>query len=485
VARWIPLALFLVALTGVARADEPPVRVLTVGVGALPPPPAEQAGLRAAEVLGQRPIVVEGPLLAVLELHDPIFIPGVQTVPCDGRSVRVDQVVGGLESARRAVDELEYGSARLLLEGGVELLPCLVDVVEPALLYDLHFLSGLVAWNEGDRDQAEASFARAVSVDPARPWDEAYAPDAKGAFLQALQSSIAEPGPILRVSDDLRGRVLLDGRLVADGDHLAAGPHLLQVSTGPTWVSQELQVEPARVLPTRVAILPVIGAIPPGISIALQDALGADCPRALVDDLGADGPRRPANRSAAQLSVAADWREMDEVGHVAAVDFVQGSAPRQPDRGILAITSRKPSSHLSQTRRCPAAPRRCPMQDAPCHSFQIAHFGIWDDEIHRNAAVFRSRHGRWPNVAYGADETFAVISRLVAAGPMCQHVRGEHDEAPPVDESFMLSHFMGPDYELDLRMVDDLDLGVLLLAYEDAENVGPYVPESEDDGGLR
>lgn len=319
-ARWIPLALFLVALTGVARADEPPVRVLTVGVGALPPPPAEQAGLRAAEVLGQRPIVVEGPLLAVLELHDPIFIPGVQTVPCDGRSVRVDQVVGGLESARRAVDELEYGSARLLLEGGVELLPCLVDVVEPALLYDLHFLSGLVAWNEGDRDQAEASFARAVSVDPARPWDEAYAPDAKGAFLQALQSSIAEPGPILRVSDDLRGRVLLDGRLVADGDHLAAGPHLLQVSTGPTWVSQELQVEPARVR-SELALLGPRG---------LQEALLAGEPT-LTGLLGTAAEARGMQRL---LLVGADGDvEFDVVGRTfgasgAAAPIVTSSSGR-------------------------------------------------------------------------------------------------------------------------------------------------------------
>ncbi len=125
------------------------------------------------------------------------------------------------------------------------------------------------------------------------------------------------------------------------------------------------------------------------------------------------------------------------------------------------------------------------MQDAPRRSFQIAHFGIWDDEIHRNATIFRSRHGCWPNVAYCGDDTLDLISRHVAAGPMRRHVRGENDEAPAVDEFFSLSEFQGPDYALDLRIVDDLDLGILLLTFEDTRHIGPYVPESKDGGGLR
>lgn len=245
--KWIPLAaLVLLALPQVAPAAESTVHVFTVGVGALPPPDDEEASRRAAELLPDQDVVVDGPLLQALDLLDPLFVPQARLAGCDGRPVRSDPITDGLAAARRAVDELEYGTARMLLEGGVELLPCLSDLVDPEVLYDLHFLSGLVAWYEQEPIEAEAAFARAVGVDPARPWNEAYAPDAKGLFLQALQRSIGDPGPVLRVSPDLRGRVLLDGRVVADGATVPRGGHLLQLSRGPVVLSKAVELPPAR-----------------------------------------------------------------------------------------------------------------------------------------------------------------------------------------------------------------------------------------------
>ena len=243
--RILLATVLLLALPGQALAEEPTVHVLTFGAGALPPPGALQATRRAEALLGGRAFVVEGPLLTLLELDDPLHVLGPTTETCDGRAVLAEQVTGGLEAARRAVDELEYGSARMLLAGGVDLLRCLSEPASPEVLYDLHFLSGLVAWNEGDPEQATAAFRGAVAVDPGRPWNEAYAPDARAAFLTALQESIAEPGPVLRIAPELRGRLLLDGRGVDDGVAVPRGNHLLQLSASTGFVSRQIELAAA------------------------------------------------------------------------------------------------------------------------------------------------------------------------------------------------------------------------------------------------
>jgi len=69
-------------------------------------------------------------------------------------------------------------------------------------------------------------FGRAVAIDPARPWDEAYPPTPKSIFLGALQTALAHPGAALVLP---AGAASLDGAEIAMGQvpTVLAGVHVL------------------------------------------------------------------------------------------------------------------------------------------------------------------------------------------------------------------------------------------------------------------
>lgn len=222
------LLLLLVLLPCPALAG--PIIALAGSSGEGAPPDEAAAAQMAEGLLGGEEFSYGGSIASALSLDAEIYVPGIALSGCEGRPVTRSTVQEGLARARDAVDELDYSSARVLLAGVAELLPCLAEAADAGDLYDTWFLAGLVAFYESDADAASAAFARAAGISPTRPWNEAYAPDAKGTFLAALQRVVAEAGPSLEPSPDLAGRVLLDGAPLAGGERPPAGAHLIQVS---------------------------------------------------------------------------------------------------------------------------------------------------------------------------------------------------------------------------------------------------------------
>jgi hypothetical protein len=226
--RALPLLLLLIA----APAAAAPIVVLPGSSGQGPAPEASTVLATARSLLDGEEFEVVAPLPLALGLDDPLYALGLELAGCDGRPVTRETVSQGLTHAREAVDELDYAAARLMLAGAGDVLPCLTEAVDRSDLYDIWFLAGLMAYYEQDEPAAEAAFVRATGVDATRPWNPAYAPDAKGIFLVALQKALAEAGPTLRLSDDLAGLVHLDGSVLESGIRPTAGSHLVQW-TGP------------------------------------------------------------------------------------------------------------------------------------------------------------------------------------------------------------------------------------------------------------
>lgn len=226
--RAIPLLPLLLLIAGPALAA--PVTVLhgTADAGTAPDAAAVQAA--AAELLGEEEFEVAAPLAEALDLSDPLYAVGVDLSGCDERAVTGAEVAEGLSRARQAVDELDYTTARLMLAGAAGVLTCLTEPVEAGDLYDIWFLAGLMAFYEQDAPAAEQAFMRAAGVDATRPWNPAYAPDAQGIFLEALQKALAETGPSIQLGPDLVGRLTLNGSPLQSGARPVAGTHLLQLT---------------------------------------------------------------------------------------------------------------------------------------------------------------------------------------------------------------------------------------------------------------
>ena len=227
--RALSLLLPLLLLAGSAAAA--PIVVLPGSSGDDDAPDPAHAASVAAELLQGEDFEVVGPLPLSLGLSEPVYTVGLELTGCEDRPVTREAVSEGLTRARQAVDELDYTAARLLLAGAGDVLPCLTDPVDRSDLYDIWFLAGLMAYYEQDETGAEAAFVRAAGVDATRPWNTAYAPDAKGLFLAALQKALGETGPTIRLTDDLIGRVQLDGSALEAGVRPTAGTHLVQLTS--------------------------------------------------------------------------------------------------------------------------------------------------------------------------------------------------------------------------------------------------------------
>jgi hypothetical protein len=241
--RLIPGTVLLLLLAGTAQAA--PIQILPASADGGERPDEAAAAALADQLLGAEAFEVAAPAPEALGLQSPLHAVGLKLSGCDGRPVGAEAMSEGLDRAREAVDELDYASARLLLAGAAGVLSCLSEPVDRDDLYDVYFLSGLMAYYEDDLGAASKAFARAAGVDPARPWNEAFAPDAKGLFLAALQQAISESGPALRLSPDLEGRVLLDGSVLRSDERPPAGQHLLQVTQDGAATSYDLQLDPS------------------------------------------------------------------------------------------------------------------------------------------------------------------------------------------------------------------------------------------------
>ena len=128
---------------------------------------------------------------------------------------------------------LELDKALAHLEVGEAALACLNEIAIPARAARVHFLRGVMAFDEGDPAQAKASFAAAVAFDPQLPWDTAFPPDGERMLTEAREAA-ADPVqiPVQLVPRPPDGSIWVDGTrvLAADGRFtLSPGPHLVQI----------------------------------------------------------------------------------------------------------------------------------------------------------------------------------------------------------------------------------------------------------------
>ena len=146
---------------------------------------------------------------------------------------------GGLEkllvAVRIRIDDMEYGQAMAALAEAADRLPCGAAGASADQLYDLFFLHGLSAFNEGHESTARKRFAQAAVMAPSRKWDERYPPTAKPLYLEALQEALAGRQVPLEVAVD---GLTVDGEAVPANQPvtLLAGGHLVALGAQTAWL---------------------------------------------------------------------------------------------------------------------------------------------------------------------------------------------------------------------------------------------------------
>ena len=189
------------------------------------------AAARAAEYLESGEFRVVGPVSDLVSGADSqLVMQGLAAQRCLAATGDLRPVLG---VARIQVLEMEFESAMTALDAAAQALPCGAAQATREELFDLHFLRGLAAFNDGREADARASFSEAAAVSSAQPWPNSYPPTAKGLYLESLQAALSSRATVLDTdladlvvngerADATRGVPLLPGRhVVRWGDDVA------------------------------------------------------------------------------------------------------------------------------------------------------------------------------------------------------------------------------------------------------------------------
>ena len=199
------LTALLVVVAGVLSNGSPASageRVLLYGPG------ADEATQDAAERLWRR----MGPSGEAFDLRlaaadvltlppGPVVYGDVLLHECAGTPVAPDHVLEMVEQGMRDFRALEYGAAISSFERAEAMLPCLAGVLPAGKASDLYFFHGLAAFYGLDKTEARSLFARSLSSEPSRPWDDRYPPLPQQAFLDAGKTILHIPPRPMRVAD--------------------------------------------------------------------------------------------------------------------------------------------------------------------------------------------------------------------------------------------------------------------------------------------
>jgi hypothetical protein len=148
--------------------------------------------------------------------------PGLpDAIPCSGPPVTQDELRTQLEEVVDLYDSGYAGVARNQAAGLATAVACLTEQVDPVWLWSAGFVTGVLAWADGDREAARRAWAGARAVDPRRPWDDNFAP---GSALDEFATAVAAD---LVHFDGVGGPFLVDGRSAPSV--LASGLHVVQV----------------------------------------------------------------------------------------------------------------------------------------------------------------------------------------------------------------------------------------------------------------
>ena len=130
---------------------------------------------------------------------------------CVGDPAPPDAVLEQIEAGMREFQTLEYAPAVAAFERAEAMLPCLTGYLPEGTISDLYFFHGIAAFYVVDKGEARRQFARALSAEPSRPWDDRFAPPPQQAFLDAGKEILHTPPRPLTVLDP--GGLALDLRI--------------------------------------------------------------------------------------------------------------------------------------------------------------------------------------------------------------------------------------------------------------------------------
>lgn len=232
-------ALLLASAAGSARGadDEGPVRVMLVG------PRADDASLEDADRLlrrmdptGERPreVLAAAEVLAVVGDPSLRAYGDILLGRCVGEPSYPDTVLEAMERGMRLVAAIEYEGAIPAFEEAEAQLPCLTGFLPEGKVSDLYFFHGLAAFYVEGEQQARRLFARSLSAQPSRPWDDRFPPPPQQVFLDAGKDVLHVPPRLVRLLDP--AGVVSELRIDAEAwtgfpdepRTLVPGTHLLQ-----------------------------------------------------------------------------------------------------------------------------------------------------------------------------------------------------------------------------------------------------------------
>ena len=120
---------------------------------------------------------------------------------CAGPPTYPDTVLEALEQGMGEVAAIEYEAAISSFERAEAQLPCLSGYLPEGRLSDLYFFHGLASFYVEGGARARRLFARALSAQPSRPWDDRFPPPPQQVFLDAGKEVLHVPPRPIRASD--------------------------------------------------------------------------------------------------------------------------------------------------------------------------------------------------------------------------------------------------------------------------------------------
>ncbi len=187
---------------------------------------------KAALLAGRAPADLEAHTLTELVGGtDPVVLCGATVQTCPGDTGTNAAIALILEKTRSAVLFMEIETANAGLDAVVSMERCLTEVLDPAVISQVHYLRGMVAVGSGDQAGAWPEYLQAAILNPQIAWDENFPPDGKGAFTGAVAAVKAATPVSLQLLPPPPGKVWVDGKVSESPASLSlvAGTHVIQV----------------------------------------------------------------------------------------------------------------------------------------------------------------------------------------------------------------------------------------------------------------
>jgi hypothetical protein len=216
--------LFLMLLAAPAESAE----LVLYGPGETP----STASAKTALLAGRAPAdLVAHTLTGLVSGTDPAALGGATVQTCPGDTGSNAAIALILEKTASAVLFMEIETANAGLGAVLSMERCLTEVLDPAIISQVHYLRGMVAVGSGNQAEAWPEFLQAAILNPEIQWDENYPPDGKGAFTGAVAAVKAAAPISLRLLPPPPGKVWVDGKAAEDTANLSLvpGTHVIQV----------------------------------------------------------------------------------------------------------------------------------------------------------------------------------------------------------------------------------------------------------------